>query len=880
MSGVILNVDDNEAGRYARSKTLHHAGFRVIEACNGREALSMVGAAHPDLVLLDVNLPDLNGIEVCRHIKADPVTATIPVLQISATFKEDETRIRSLDHGADSYLTDPVEPAVLVATIKSLLRMRQAEEKLRRWGQVFEHARWGVAIATGDGEIIEVVNPAFAEMHGYPADELNGRSLADVLPDLGDHLRASSAADHGHSVFESEHVRKDGSVFPVLIDVTAVKAVDASVAYNVINVQDITSRKRAESAQATLLAVSQVLAEATSFEHAAPRLLECITRLGGWRAARVSIVNADTNTLQTIAMRSESSPLPDSGAARQILETGKPVIVEDLRSHPNPTEWRAALAFPAVYQEQVLSVLEFFSADPRSPDADTLSMAAGLGRQLGQFIQRTRAEDAVRDSEERLRLAMNAGHLGLWDWDLLQNTVTWSETVGPLFGLSPGARSGSYDDFLARVHPTDRDMVRSAVERSVHEGAEYSVEFRVLWPDQSVHWQACRGKVYYNAAGKPVRMLGTNRDVTRDKAAETALRENERRLQRLIDSNIIGILFANKQRIIEANDVFLSMVGYTRSELETGHLDWRAITPAEYEELGTAAVADLQHTGYCTPFEKEYTHRDGTRVPVLVGAAVVKQTPLEWVCFVVDLTRQKQTERALRRSNNELEQFSAIVSHDLQEPLRIITASSELLRRRYASVVGSDGQELIRHAVEAVDRMRQLITDLLAYSHVSRSDLPVAQGADLNAAYQWAVSNLEAAIAASVARITSDPLPVVEGDAGRLAQLLQNLLSNAIKYRGPDPPQIHVSASKRNDRWICSVRDNGLGIDPRYKEQIFGVFKRLHGRDVPGTGIGLAICKRIVEDHGGDIWVESEPGRGSTFFFSLPVTGSEASAAT
>ena len=230
----------------------------------------------------------------------------------------------------------------------------------------------------------------------------------------------------------------------------------------------------------------------------------------------------------------------------------------------------------------------------------------------------------------------------------------------------------------------------------------------------------------------------------------------------------------------------------------------------------------------------------------------------------------KQTVQALARSNRELEQFAYVASHDLQEPLRMVASYTQLLARRYEEKLDDDARDFIRYAVDGANRMQRLISDLLSYSRVSsRGRQP--EEADSHAALVEAVANLAAAIAEGGAIVTNDDLPTVRADRSQLVQLFQNLIQNAVKFRSGQPPHVHVSAARRDAEWVFSVRDNGIGIAPEHRERVFEIFQRLHRRDeYGGTGIGLALCKRIAERHGGQIWLESEVGAGSTFHFSLP----------
>ena len=226
---------------------------------------------------------------------------------------------------------------------------------------------------------------------------------------------------------------------------------------------------------------------------------------------------------------------------------------------------------------------------------------------------------------------------------------------------------------------------------------------------------------------------------------------------------------------------------------------------------------------------------------------------------------------ALKRSNAELEQFAYVASHDLQEPLRTVSSYIQLLARRYRGKLDDDADEYIRFAVDGATRMKRLIGDLLDYSRVSTRGLNLVP-TDVQAVLENVLRSLELAIRESGAEIsTAAPLPVVLGDEGQLEQLLQNLIDNAIKFRGPQAPRIHVSAERQGAHCLFRVKDNGIGIDPQYFERIFVIFQRLHGsHEYPGTGIGLATARRIVERHGGRLWVDSTPGQGTTFSFTLP----------
>jgi PAS domain S-box-containing protein len=375
------------------------------------------------------------------------------------------------------------------------------------------------------------------------------------------------------------------------------------------------------------------------------------------------------------------------------------------------------------------------------------------------------------------------------------------------------------------------------------------------------------------------------RDISVRKEAEKHLARMEGRYRGLLEAAPDAMVVVNqKGDIVLLNVQAEKQFGYHRDELVGQRM--KNIIPAGFAErliadaLRSTEDALAQQIG--TGIEITGRRKDGTEFPIEIMLSPLESAEGVLVTAAIrDITTRKVAEahllykvEELNRSNEELGQFAYIASHDLQEPLRMVASYTQLLARRYKGRLDSDADEFITFAVDGANRMQRLIQDLLAYSRVGTKgkDLLVTSSEE---ALQRAILNLRGAIADSGAMVTHDPLPAVMADETQLVQLFQNLIGNAIKYQNPGVPRIHISAIKNGGgKWTFSVRDNGLGIDPQYFERIFVMFQRLHKREeFAGTGIGLAICKKIVERHGGEISVQSQPGKGSTFSFALTGSG-------
>lgn len=352
--------------------------------------------------------------------------------------------------------------------------------------------------------------------------------------------------------------------------------------------------------------------------------------------------------------------------------------------------------------------------------------------------------------------------------------------------------------------------------------------------------------------------------------------ENEKEkawLQKILTQSLNEIyIFNNKDyKFIYFNDAACNNIGYSADELY--NMTPVDIKPEFTMESFKALVQPLiNKEKEKILFDTVHKRKDGSLYNVEVHLQYMDRgnNDFVFVAIINDITERKKMEEELKRSNTELEKFAYVTSHDLQEPLRMISSYIMLLEKRYKDKLDGDANDFINFAVEGVKRMQQLINDLLAYSRVGRADKKL-EDVDMEEVLENAIFNLKMAINENKAKIKHDKLPVIKANKLLMTQVLQNLIGNAIKFHSKKIPVIYISAKLEKNDWVFSVQDNGIGIDPQYFERIFLIFQRLQREDYPGTGAGLAIVKRIIELHNGKIWVESEPGKGSTVYFTIPV---------
>jgi len=496
----------------------------------------------------------------------------------------------------------------------------------------------------------------------------------------------------------------------------------------------------------------------------------------------------------------------------------------------------------------------------------------------------TELEEAYRsllENERRLTEAQRIAHVGNWDWNIITNKLYLSDEVYRIYGCKPQEFSVTRNAFLSYVHPDDRDYVDNSFNRALNEKL-ISIDYRIILANGEERVVHAQSEVICDEENTPVRTRGTIQDITERKRAEEKIRTLANAVESsndaIITESVDGIITSwNKGAEIIYGYLAEEVLGKNFSILEPDNFKGEIKQFSEKIKTGEK----IEH------YETSRLKKDGTIINVSVSLSPVFDISGKLVALsaiVRDITERKKAGEILKskleelaRSNEELEQFAYVSSHDLQEPLRMISSYLQLLQRRYQGSLDDKADKYIYYAVDGASRMQNLINDLLEFSRVTtraRDPEPM----DSEFILDQVLSNLEVFIEENEATVSHCSLPEVMADYSQMVQVFQNLIINGIKFRSEEAPQIHISAEKKESEWVFSVQDNGIGIDPQYSEKIFEVFKRLHKKEeYPGTGIGLAICKKIVERHGGRIWVECELDKGSTFYFTLPISPVEVS---
>lgn len=492
------------------------------------------------------------------------------------------------------------------------------------------------------------------------------------------------------------------------------------------------------------------------------------------------------------------------------------------------------------------------------------------------------AEAALRRSEERYDYAIRGAGVGIWDWNAETGDRYWSADMRDILKVRDPDFQPTLNSFIDRLHPDDRQRVISLRQARIEDGGDFDSECRVRTDDDEYVWVRFRGQAFRDENGDLLRMAGSVYSIEERKRAERRDQESSRKLAVAGRAAKVGYFEIDLVTdAITLSDAIYEMYELDRDTYEPSLDDLTRITHPDDRELVIQAIDAARRTGETQSMSRRVI-RTKTGDVRLVHSWIEcfydrEGQPSRIFGVTQDVTEQREAEITLRhqavelqRTNTELERFAFVASHDLQEPLRKVSAFWGMLSKRYAEQLDSDGQRMVGIMVDGATRMQHLIDDLLSYSKSSNAEMSV-EAVDLNALLAQVRDELSVSLEESGGEIKLGTLPTVQGDVALLRQMFLNLVSNGLKYRGDSAPCVTVSAAQKDGDWIIEVADNGIGFPNEDAKAIFDMFKRLHGRGAyPGTGIGLALCQRIAERHRARIWAEGEPDKGARFFVAFP----------
>jgi PAS domain S-box-containing protein len=707
-------------------------------------------------------------------------------------------------------------------------------------------------------------NAGAERIKGYKADEIIGQNFSrfysQVDIDQGiPEQELAAAAKYGRSEIERLRVRKDGSQFLANMVITATRDSSGTlIGFSEIS-RDITERKDAEAKYRGLL-------------EAAPDAMIVVNQAGAIVLLSLQAEKQFGYRRDELLGQPVTNIIPQGFAER--------LIADDLRSTED------ALA------QQIGTGIELQGRRKDGHDFPIEIMLSPLKSAEGILVTAAIRDISVRKAAEQHLAQMEGRYRGLLEAAPDAMIVVNQAGGIVLLNLQAEKQFGYRRDellgqpvtniipqgFAERLIADDLRSTEDALAQQIGTGIELHGR-RKDGHDFPIEIMLSPLK-----SAEGILVTAAIRDISVRKAAEQHLAQMEGRYRGLLEAAPDAMIVVNQAGLV----VLLSLraeeqFGYRRDELlgqpVTNIIPQGFAERLIADDLRSTEEALAQQIG--TGIELQGRRKDGHDFPIEIMLSPLKSPEGILVTAAVrDITQRKNAEghllktvQELKRSNDELQQFAYVASHDLQEPLRMVASYTQLLAKRYKGRLDADADEFIAYAVDGSNRMQGMIQDLLAYSHAGTSNEKSLREISSEGTLKDALTNLRLSIEESGAVVTHDPMPAVITNGGQLTQVFQNLVGNAIKYRGTQPPRVHVSAAMSGDNeWVFSVQDNGLGIEPQYFERIFGLFQRLHGRgEFPGTGIGLAICKKIVEQVGGRMWVESKLALGSTFHFSLPV---------
>jgi PAS domain S-box-containing protein len=868
----ILLADDNADMRDYVRRLLTQSGYEVEAVADGLAALSAARARKPDLVLTDVMMPGMDGFALLRELRADSMLGSVPIIMLSARAGE-EARIEGMQAGADDYLIKPFSARELLARAESHLRMarfrHEAAEAVRLRTAQFEtllnQAPLGVYLVDADFRIREV-NPVALPTFGDIPGGVIGRDFDEIIHILWE----KTYADEVVGIFRHTLETGESYIAPERAEHRADRGVLEHYEWRLDRIPlpdghfgvvcyfwDVSAQVRAREEIAR--SEERFRAFVTASSDAVYRMSADWSEMRYLRGADFipDIEDASRGWIENYI------PVDDRprvlAAIQQAIRTK---IVFELEHRvirlDGTLGWTFSRAIPLLDAKG--NIVEWFGTAADVTERKRAEEA--FARLTVHSEQQRRLYQTILSSTPDLIYVFDLNHRFTYANEALLRM--WGKTAEEAIGKN--CLELGYEPWHAAMHDREIEQV-IASKRPVRGDVPFSgTQGRRIYDYIFVP--------VFDVNGEVEAIAGTTRDVTDRTLAEERIRDSEERLRFMAESMPQKIFTAKPNGEMDYfNRQWMEFTGLTFEDLRGWN--WTHVVHPD------DAAENLRVWRYSVdsgePFQMIHRFRraDGSYRWHLSRAHAMRDNDANvtmWIGSSTEIHEQKDTEENLRRANQDLEQFAYAATHDLQEPLRGITIYSDLLAKRYGARLDGQALEFLNYIRGGATRMEMLVRDLLSYTQIDKLEDPVKLR-DAGECLQIALANLAGAIEESGAQVSSESLPSVKIHATHLQQIFQNLIGNAIKYRRPGTaPIVHVSAQCENGQCRFTVADNGIGIEPKYKELIFGLFKRLHTNDqYAGTGVGLALCKRIVERNHGSIWVESEPEKGSQFHFTLPV---------